>query len=100
MIKQNISVCFAHNLMKSRHRKIGSNVPNVCSGVAIDIQITLAKNFLCAIFVAFNFFDITMYVKKCFCLIFLRSELHILILEIQNKDKNYLKFTWGKTDTL
>ena len=37
-MKQNKPVYVAHNLMKSYHLKIGFNVPNVCSGVTIDVS--------------------------------------------------------------
>ena len=87
---------------ENHHLKIGFNVPNVCSCVAIDVRITLAENFLCAIFVVFNFFDITMSVQKKNLLNFFschKAEVLKLILEIRDKDKKLFLILPGAKQT-
>ena len=60
-MKQNISVCFAHNLMKNYHMIIEFNVLNVCGGITIDVRIMLAKNFWVQFLSCLIFFDIALH---------------------------------------
>ena len=92
-ITQNtISVCFANNLIKTCHLKTGFNVLNVCSGFTIGVWIMLAKDFSVQFLSCLIFLTLPCMNKKVFLFDFFsfqEAEVLILILEIQNKIKNY-----------